>query len=354
MLSAFIAVLHGESSKARRTYSKQMLKEDYIMGLSSLYMGVFSQFAGLFETMTADHPLWVLFVTILPRYVVVMRKLGVAQFNLDMAKRLGLVSSPSVVFPPAEHPKNYVSAFHHSKASPKKRFRMAAARIIAAGRFSSFAFKAKKALKTPVPPPAAEDRDAFLQAHYPKNLAGVTTQWLAALMNCTLLGHDVKKVLEAGVTSDAAVLGLQYGPGAAGPNTIVLKYAKASEMNREVAQSAMMYEKEILFYQQLAPIVMAAGMPIPEVLSVFVDKDKPKEFYCIAMQDLSAEHDPIDQTASPPPPTQAHSRHRRRQHRHGCSSSSMRQRPPTERAHDPRQGCATRDSPMLLCVCRSG
>ena len=241
-----------------------------------------------------------------------------------------------------------VSPFYHP-VDPKKRFSTAAGAIIAAGRVSSFA-----SLKTPVPPPAAEDRDAYLQAHYPKNLASVTTQWLAALMNCTLLGHDVQKVLEAGVTSDAAVLGLFYGPGATGPPTIVLKYAKGSETNREFAQGAMMYEKEILFYQQLAPIVMEAGMPIPQVLSVFVDKDKPKEFYCIAMQDLSAEHDPIDQTASPPPPTQAHSRHRRRQHRHGCSSSSMRQRPPTERAHDPRQGCATRDSPMLLCVCRSG
>jgi len=142
---------------------------------------------------------------------------------------------------------------------------------------------------------SAADRAKFLQEKYPKNIEEVTTEWISALMEKNVSKSTTIKVLEAGVTSDAAIFGLEYAAGTTGPASICLKYAKSNPENREFAQGAMMYEKETLFYQEIAPIVAKAGIPIPQVIGVFVDPDKPKEFFCIAMEDMGVEHDTMDQ-----------------------------------------------------------
>ena len=102
-------------------------------------------------------------------------------------------------------------------------------------------------------------------------------------------------MLEAGVTSDAAIFALEYAPGGSGPPSVCVKYAKGNESNRVFAQGGMMYEKEIMFYQQLESVVSASGMPIPGVIAVFVDPEKPKEFFCIVMDDMGIDHDAMDQ-----------------------------------------------------------
>ena len=102
-------------------------------------------------------------------------------------------------------------------------------------------------------------------------------------------------MLEAGVTSDAAIFALEYAPGGSGPPSVCVKYAKGMEASREFAQGGMMYEKEIMFYQELEQMVAQGGMPIPGVIAVFVDPEKPKEFFCIVMDDMGIDHDAMDQ-----------------------------------------------------------
>ena len=113
------------------------------------------------------------------------------------------------------------------------------------------------------------------------------------------------------MTGDAAILALKYAEGSTGPETIVLKYAKDLEANRVLAQEANMYEKETFFYRELHRSAAAAAaaasartsapnaalplaslaepvLPVPGVIDVFVDPEKPKEFFCIAMEDLNS------------------------------------------------------------------
>ena len=71
----------------------------------------------------------------------------------------------------------------------------------------------------------------------------------------------IKAKLEAGVTGDAAIVGLEYAEGSSGPESIVLKYAKSLAANRALAQDTNMYEKETFFYMELHGYGMAAAHP---------------------------------------------------------------------------------------------
>lgn len=124
----------------------------------------------------------------------------------------------------------------------------------------------------------------------------MTTEWLAKLMQKNITAHDIVKVLEAGVTSDAAIFSLTYGEGETGPATICLKYAKTTQESRDFAMGGDMYMKELFFYQNLHEDV-AKHLSIPHVHGVFIDPEKPDEFFCIAMEDMLASHTAIDQIA---------------------------------------------------------
>jgi hypothetical protein len=89
-------------------------------------------------------------------------------------------------------------------------------------------------------------RRAFLQDRYPKQLQDVTKEWVSALIEQPVVKVTAMKVLEAGVTSDAAIFALEYGAGGSGPASVCVKYAKGMESNRAFAQGGMMYEKEIM------------------------------------------------------------------------------------------------------------
>ena len=77
-----------------------------------------------------------------------------------------------------------------------------------------------------------------------------------------LSSQSVKLKLEAGVTGDAAIFNLSYAEGSSGPASIVLKYAKSLEGNRQIALEANMYEKETFFYKELHDLV-GRVLPIP-------------------------------------------------------------------------------------------
>ena len=80
-----------------------------------------------------------------------------------------------------------------------------------------------------------------MKKNYPKSLEDVSTKWLAMLLNVDLVGFEILKKLEAGVTGDAAVIGLKYNGRLTGPASIVLKYAKSVDASRELAKGASMY-----------------------------------------------------------------------------------------------------------------
>jgi hypothetical protein len=115
-----------------------------------------------------------------------------------------------------------------------------------------------------------------------------------ALLETNVTGMEVIKVLEAGVTADAAIIGLTYGAGGTGPASICLKYAKATQEGRDFAMGGDMYKKELYFFKNLHKEV-AACMSIPKMVGVLIDEDKPEEFFCIAMEDLLPNHDLVDQ-----------------------------------------------------------
>lgn len=139
-----------------------------------------------------------------------------------------------------------------------------------------------------------KERRDFLQDNYPKSLGAVSRKWLSALLQKELTAHSVSKILEAGVTSDAAIFDIEYAAGVSGPASICLKYAKSTESNREFAMGADMYKKELFFFNNFYQEV-AAVMTIPEPIGVFIDPEKPEEFYCLAMDDLNLSNDSIDQ-----------------------------------------------------------
>jgi hypothetical protein len=137
-------------------------------------------------------------------------------------------------------------------------------------------------------------RETFLQANYPKAVGDITADWLAALLETDVTGMEVIKVLEAGVTSDAVIVGLTYGAGAGGPASICLKYAKGTQEGRDFAMGGNMYKKELFFFKNLHKEVSSV-MSIPKMVGVLIDEDKPEEFFCIAMEDLLPTCDPVDQ-----------------------------------------------------------
>ena len=119
---------------------------------------------------------------------------------------------------------------------------------------------------------------------------------IARLLDASVTGFTVSRVLEAGVTADAAVFALEYAGVVDGPTSIVLKYAKIMEASRELAQSASMYEKEVTFYTELYDEVSKV-VPVPKLYGTFVDPDKPKEYFCIAMENLTEHSHPLEQVA---------------------------------------------------------
>eukprot|EP01043_Picozoa_sp_COSAG02_P013107 COSAG02_NODE_519_length_20760_cov_60.588819_13_plen_160_part_00 len=100
-------------------------------------------------------------------------------------------------------------------------------------------------------PKRTEEEKAFLISKYPKKLEDIEVDWLSALLRATVSKMVIKVKLEAGVTGDAAIVGLEYAAGSSGPESIVLKYSKDLEGNRQLALDANMYEKETFFYTNL-------------------------------------------------------------------------------------------------------
>src|SRR4051812_25687309 len=95
----------------------------------------------------------------------------------------------------------------------------------------------------------------------PNSLSALSPDFLAGI-----LGADVTAIAIEAIGQDAGILGalarvhLTYGPGSAGPASVVVKMPSESEENREVGMAFRFYEREGLFYSDLAD---ACGMAVP-------------------------------------------------------------------------------------------
>jgi thiamine kinase-like enzyme len=295
ILGTYLDALHSTCAQSK-SYTMAMLKEDYAIAFTMLYYGVADPFTPFFENLPSDHSLWANFRAFFPRYVKCASLLDIGSYNQRMADRLGLAVDPNIPFFGAPTTQEPPEAVPPSKSLKGSRMSIMS-RSTDTQPTTQSGYLANPAGDRIVEEEdvAATTRRTFLQDKYPKQLSEVTKEWLSALVEQPLSAISVKKVLEAGVTSDAAIFGLEYAAGGTGPASVCVKYAKASESNRVFAQGGMMYEKEIMFYQELESMVSKGGMPIPDVIAVFVDPVKPKEFFCIVMNDMGAEHDAMDQ-----------------------------------------------------------
>jgi hypothetical protein len=92
----------------------------------------------------------------------------------------------------------------------------------------------------------------------PNNAADITPAWLTSVMRAG--GHDVTvESIEAsglgegvGMMSGLLRLAVTYSSGS-GPALLILKMPAGNDANRAVAESFRLYEREVLFYRDVAP-----------------------------------------------------------------------------------------------------
>merc|ERR1711862_1010491 len=88
-----------ESCPASKSYTMEMLKEDWTMTFALMYCGCPSIFGPLAQQLPEGHPLWNLFTAIMPRYVKTSQVLDVPGFVIKTCNDLGLELDPAVNFP---------------------------------------------------------------------------------------------------------------------------------------------------------------------------------------------------------------------------------------------------------------
>ena len=80
-------------------------------------------------------------------------------------------------------------------------------------------------------------------------------QWLNAVLGERGIGEVAGLAVSpvgAGQLGETARLALRYAPGAAGPATLIAKFASADAASLEVAQAWSLYDREVRFYDELA------------------------------------------------------------------------------------------------------
>ena len=124
ILDEYIRTLHAANS-ATRAYTRDMLKEDFAMSTTMLFIGVCVPFGPLLESLPDGHPLWVLFDQVWPRFLKCTAYLDCAELTIRTAKQLGLEVDPNL------------PAYVEPPRKVKLMFKKAANAVIASNRISS-------------------------------------------------------------------------------------------------------------------------------------------------------------------------------------------------------------------------
>lgn len=117
----------------------------------------------------------------------------------------------------------------------------------------------------------------------PKTINEVTADWLSEAVAGDVADFQLTQIGQGvGIMGDIFKVALTYAPGAAGPDSVVVKLPSSFEENRSQGVALGMFEAEVRFYNELAAQVKV-GLPkvhLAEIESGTAD-------FVIVMEDLS-------------------------------------------------------------------
>ena len=123
-------------------------------------------------------------------------------------------------------------------------------------------------------------------AAWPRAFDQISKEWLSSVLDGTVVSFD-SKILEGGALSDTTLIHNVKFAGAEGKaDSLVVKYSKGIEGARGLAMATNSYVNEINFYEQIGENI---GVRVPKVYGVFRDEEKPDEWFCLALENMSVE-----------------------------------------------------------------
>jgi hypothetical protein len=81
----------------------------------------------------------------------------------------------------------------------------------------------------------------------------VTTEWLTSTLKVGPVTHFTSTRIGTGQIAQCHLLSLSYRGSSSGPSTVVLKTAAVDEKTRQTGLSLGLYEREVRFYNEIAP-----------------------------------------------------------------------------------------------------
>jgi len=119
----------------------------------------------------------------------------------------------------------------------------------------------------------------------PASAADITADWLraAAPELCGVTSVTAERLGEGvGMMTELHRLRLDYGDGNPGPRTLVVKQQAATEGLRDVANAYRLYEREVLFYREIAKTISLAS---PRCYIATFDPET--QAFILVMEDLN-------------------------------------------------------------------
>ncbi|MYR05516.1 phosphotransferase [Gordonia sp. SID5947] len=107
----------------------------------------------------------------------------------------------------------------------------------------------------------------------------VTAEWLSAKLGAGPITHFSIDRIGTGQMSDSHRVTLTYGSGD-GPRSVILKVASSDEGSRSTGASLGLYEREVRFYQDVAPLV-----DDPSIAHCYHASIEPDGRFCLLLAD---------------------------------------------------------------------
>ena len=117
---------------------------------------------------------------------------------------------------------------------------------------------------------------------------GLTADWFSSLLGKPVAEAEIEPV-EGGLIARMARARLTYADGAEGPESVMVKFATDDEGSFGLAVATGMYELEVSFYRDVAPLVNAS---IPTCY--FAEHDPESHNFTLVLEDLSGRTRPGD------------------------------------------------------------
>jgi aminoglycoside phosphotransferase (APT) family kinase protein len=133
---------------------------------------------------------------------------------------------------------------------------------------------------------------------FPRTVDAITPAWLSTVLGRTVTSYHTT-FLEGGVLSDAFKLSALTYDGERGdaPSSVVIKLANRAPDLRGFAHMSHAYQKECLFFQQLAHEV---PIQVPTVYGCWADGSANAEYFVLVLEDLTTHSKVFDQVTDPP------------------------------------------------------